>query len=276
MLFTPGASLMITELPSIQRRSGRMALALALLVIEANASAGNNVLIEACNGMKNAAKRAECLKAAKELPVPAATSKAPTPAVPDTPPPFSLDVAATICETIYTKMIPRHAEATIDESSSDEKTMQVTWPGKDGSQPVYCGVDRQSRKIVSIGKGDKALKGEELAKRMSEHENNMKLQKEMAEGNYKNFVAQAKQALTRDFKDPASAQYRNLFISGTHSPVLCGEVNAKNSYGAYIGYQRFYATTVALLTKVDNEKEHYVFERMHPTMCGEKITEIAE
>lgn len=26
-------------------------------------------------------------------------------------------------------------------------------------------------------------------------------------------------------------------------PVLCGEVNGKNSYGAYTGYKRFVATT---------------------------------
>jgi len=41
-------------------------------------------------------------------------------------------------------------------------------------------------------------------------------------------------------KDPESARFRNVFVS--HSlggPLVCGEVNAKNSFGGYTGFQRF-------------------------------------
>lgn len=89
----------------------------------------------------------------------------------------------------YTKLAARHAEATVDENETDEQTMQVTWPGIDGKQPSYCGVDRQSRKIISLGKGEKAIKGAQLTKLFSDHEKFMKLQEDIAEGNYKNFVA---------------------------------------------------------------------------------------
>lgn len=38
---------------------------------------------------------------------------------------------------------------------------------------------------------------------------------------------------------PATAQFRNQFIGKQGSP--CGEVNAKDAFGAYIGFQRYIA-----------------------------------
>ena len=60
-------------------------------------------------------------------------------------------------------------------------------------------------------------------------------------------VAALSRSVTADFKDPDSAKFRNVrgyAIAGAPAnlpkvPVLCGEVNAKNSYGAYIGYEPF-------------------------------------
>lgn len=58
------------------------------------------------------------------------------------------------------------------------------------------------------------------------------------------FVAKAKYSLTLNFKDPASVRYRNLAVYRSidgKKLALCGEVNAKNSYGAYVGFVPFYA-----------------------------------
>lgn len=60
---------------------------------------------------------------------------------------------------------------------------------------------------------------------------------------YSRFVAETKQALTRNFKDPSAAQYRNLAVySDDGELALCGEVNAKNGFGAYIGFTPFAAS----------------------------------
>ena len=41
-------------------------------------------------------------------------------------------------------------------------------------------------------------------------------------------------------KDSESAKFRNIFISKKiGSPIVCGEINSKNSFGGYSGYQRF-------------------------------------
>jgi hypothetical protein len=43
--------------------------------------------------------------------------------------------------------------------------------------------------------------------------------------------------VSSQMKDPASSKFRGERISS--SGWLCGEMNAKNSYGAYIGFKRF-------------------------------------
>lgn len=47
------------------------------------------------------------------------------------------------------------------------------------------------------------------------------------------------QSKTADtFKDPSSVQFRKVTLNPTKT-ALCGEVNAKNSFGAYTGFRPF-------------------------------------
>lgn len=46
-----------------------------------------------------------------------------------------------------------------------------------------------------------------------------------------------------DLKDPDSARSRDLRaydLSNGQGRVICGEMNGKNTFGAYVGYQTFY------------------------------------
>jgi len=57
----------------------------------------------------------------------------------------------------------------------------------------------------------------------------------------------AKANLREILKDPESARFQHVFINtvttadGRTAHIYCGEMNAKNSYGGYSGYQRFIA-----------------------------------
>lgn len=51
------------------------------------------------------------------------------------------------------------------------------------------------------------------------------------------------QVLTRDLRDPLSAQFRNVRKSERHDFVICGEMNAKNAYGGYVGFRKFWLVT---------------------------------
>ena len=52
-------------------------------------------------------------------------------------------------------------------------------------------------------------------------------------------VEAALELVTGSMKDPGSAQFRNTRV---HGSLVCGEVNAKNLYGAYVGFRAFYTT----------------------------------
>jgi hypothetical protein len=82
----------------------------------------------------------------------------------------------------------------------------------------------------------------------------------MRRGTYGWFRQRATDVLTRQVKnqsrDPVSVQFRDVMLfhqnldSGNGIPLpgggysLCGEFNAKNAFGAYVGYTRFVSTTM--------------------------------
>jgi hypothetical protein len=53
--------------------------------------------------------------------------------------------------------------------------------------------------------------------------------------------AGAKKAVIEKLKDPGSATFKDLAVSKNNKYVVCGHVNAKNSYGGYVGFRRFVA-----------------------------------
>ena len=59
------------------------------------------------------------------------------------------------------------------------------------------------------------------------------------EGKELAYIELHKKRIKERLKDPGSAQFRNVKVYHGVAPVVCGEVNAKNSFGGYIGFQRF-------------------------------------
>ena len=238
-----------------------------------------SVLVEACKSLKDSKKRAECLKTLEATAQPAAAKPA---EIPKTPPPLAaltVESAAKICvDDLMQGLSSRLAEATEDQEMSTPDALFVTWTGVEGRPRLLCGVDRTTRKIVSIGLPPNAITGAALQKNIADSARRRQESKEIEAGNYGPFVARAKAEATRQFKDPSSAQYRGLYISGKSMRVLCGEVNAKNSYGAYIGFSRFYSSGEPLFTKIGSSvaSENFVLDRMWPTMCGDKIADIPD
>lgn len=83
------------------------------------------------------------------------------------------------------------------------------------------------------------------------------------------FVPQAKSYLTQGFKDPNAAQFRGLYVTKAGPAlILCGEVNAKNGFGAYVGFRRFYA---ALDDKqIEGATDPDGFSILGSVYCGQK------
>lgn len=74
-------------------------------------------------------------------------------------------------------------------------------------------------------------------------------------------VTAAKVFVANGLKDPDSAKFRNVKVKWGN---VCGEVNAKNSYGGYVGYRRFYAIDG---TDLHMEGSNFI-EEQWTTFCG--------
>ena len=53
-------------------------------------------------------------------------------------------------------------------------------------------------------------------------------------------LATVLEAVSDQLLDPGAAQFRHIRIS-KRPDMICGEINAKNGYGAYVGFQPFYS-----------------------------------
>lgn len=54
------------------------------------------------------------------------------------------------------------------------------------------------------------------------------------------WMQKAQESVRAQLKDAESAEFRNVAIRNYKgAPLVCGEVNAKNSFGGYSGYQQF-------------------------------------
>ncbi|MCM5533177.1 MULTISPECIES: hypothetical protein [Acinetobacter] len=69
-------------------------------------------------------------------------------------------------------------------------------------------------------------------------------------------VQKAKSLLQNMMKDPDSTQFRNIkeVTNTVGEKSVCGEVNAKNSYGGYVGYRSFAYTNGDLTMEIPNDR----------------------
>lgn len=92
---------------------------------------------------------------------------------------------------------------------------------------------------------------------------------------YAPLVAKAKTAISRGLKDPDAAKFRNIGIykstTGKGGVSVCGEVNAKNSYGAYVGYKSFVVS--GDMAYINDEENAGMYGVLGPALCHERIAD---
>lgn len=80
-------------------------------------------------------------------------------------------------------------------------------------------------------------------------------------------LARAREQVTSRLKDPGSAQFQDVTYDAT-SRVACGQVNAKNSFGGYTGFQQFWVQLPAdadPVVWIDSGKD-----RLAQELCGRR------
>lgn len=97
--------------------------------------------------------------------------------------------------------------------------------------------------LASCGKSKQQIEQEA---RQREAAQRVEAERKQAEAEQKAIAEKTqrfKDQLLSSLRDPSSAQLRNLRIErGEGGEALCGEINAKNAYGGYVGFQPFAVT----------------------------------
>lgn len=268
----------------------RSAMPFALAVATTLAAAQpSDLLLEACNRLPDAKKRLACFKEATRKPAdaqppiaaptpssappagPSAAALSPVSATADRLPPLTLANAVRLCTRLITVAQGREAEATESAEASSASEMSVTWPALPGKRPVYCNVGRAEHQITSITSNGKVASGallDGMHARAAQRE-------EIQAGNYARFIAGANKALTARMQDPGAVQFRHLFVSDGPMPMLCGEIDARNAFGAYEGFQRFYASGDPEFHAIESRKTARVFEATWASVCARKLADVA-
>lgn len=82
------------------------------------------------------------------------------------------------------------------------------------------------------------------------------------------WIIKSQEAIQRRLKDPDSAEFRNVeFYSGGSVPVACGEVNAKNGFGGYTGFERFIASGTKLAILASDMQSPTEMQNIWVKMC---------
>lgn len=111
-------------------------------------------------------------------------------------------------------------------------------PQKDVSNSAY-----EQRKIATEAARAESEKRQKLARAQRAEESEKRFQ--IINAKYKpysdtQYIQEAKAVVTGKLKDPNSASFRNVrIVHGKKVRKVCGEVNAKNSYGGYSGFKTF-------------------------------------
>lgn len=88
------------------------------------------------------------------------------------------------------------------------------------------------------------------------------------------FIAQAKKAVADQMRDPDSVKFRDVALYRqleSKELALCGEFNAKNGYGAYVGYRRFYVSESGGAKLEPDDGDNDLFGVLRLSYCHAKV-----
>ena len=69
------------------------------------------------------------------------------------------------------------------------------------------------------------------------------------------WIEKGKESVLAKLKDPKSAEFKEVYFfrGADNVPITCGQVNSKNSFGGYVGFQRFVSAGSPEMTFLQNE-----------------------
>ena len=92
------------------------------------------------------------------------------------------------------------------------------------------------------------------------------------------FAYECKASVKKRLKNGESAKFKKIFFvlakkNGEYAPITCGQVDAKNSLGAYSGFKEFVCTGELVFLEEDLAPKEW--QKVWTTMCnGKLVTEL--
>lgn len=89
-------------------------------------------------------------------------------------------------------------------------------------------------------------------------------------------ISKAQESIKYTLKDPNSAMFRDEAVfeahpkSGKRPRVVCGQVNAKNSYGGYTGFTHYIYSENSNTSTIRDRKSDSLFDMMRESLCAER------
>lgn len=85
-------------------------------------------------------------------------------------------------------------------------------------------------------------------------------------------ISSAKESLKSKLKDPYSVVFENIFMSkgANGSDVVCGEFNAKNGYGGYVGNKKFFYIETGGDPIIEIEGSSVISGDLYDALCNTK------
>lgn len=128
------------------------------------------------------------------------------------------------------------------------RNIQPTINTKDGvgkwdieGRIIECAVD-ETNKVSMLSINGKIFNRHDIVKISGQNAG----KPEYSESEDQKFAKNAMNIISASLKDPESVRWQNVFLADSRLQTLCGEVNAKNSYGGYTGFKRFYYSSKEL------------------------------
>lgn len=184
----------------------------------------------------------------------------------------SFDEAANICLSKYPQMTSPVDDEARTFRADDRYNARFDY----SSHKAVCSVGRTSGEIEEFKIGSKVFSKADLEAGEAAKARSSELGNRIAGGEYQEFLGAAKAKVADKFKDPDSAKFRGLYFSNKAGmPTLCGEVNAKNSYGAYVGYRGFYSNAGGSAVQTeDGRGTGLIYDNMAKEFCASKFKDV--
>jgi hypothetical protein len=77
-----------------------------------------------------------------------------------------------------------------------------------------------------------------------------------------------RERLKERLRDPEGTHYREVVATvGDHGVAICGEINLRNGFGGFVGYQKFLANSQSLLLPSDDDLASVRITTSWPEYC---------